>query len=193
MRVIAGEFKGRKLTAPKGKGLRPTADRVKEAIFSMLLPELPDAVCLDLFAGTGALGIEALSRGAGRVYFCEAEPAALEILRKNLDICSVEGRRAVVIKADWRCAVTNFNEKCNLVFIDAPYGMCEHYSHILETLSEYSVLEEEARIVVERDVFAGGYKLPAGFKMIREKRYGNTGVDLLAYTIDVSGDGGGND
>ena len=100
MRVIAGEFKGRKLNSAKGREVRPTADRVKEAIFSMVQDELEGAVCLDLFAGSGAMGIEALSRGAARVYFCDAGAASVDIIRQNLDSCRADGRRAVLIKTE---------------------------------------------------------------------------------------------
>jgi len=186
MRVIAGEFKGRKLTAPKGRSVRPTIDRVKEAIFSMIEPELPGATCLDLFAGTGALGIEALSRGASRAYFCEPAPASLAALRQNLAACRVEDGRAVILADDWRGALKRLGrigagEKCHIVLIDAPYEMCEHYSQILKTLGEYHTLEAEALIVIERDAGAGGYETPVGFERVREKKYGSIGVDLFVY------------
>ena len=189
MRVIAGEFKGRKLTAPRGIGMRPTADRVKEAIFSMVQPVLEDAVCLDLFAGSGSLGIEALSRGAACVHFCDIDPVSIAALRKNLDTCRIDGRRACILAKDWRTAVTELDKKCNLVFIDAPYEMCEYYSQILEKLVKHGVLTDEAMIVIERDAGKGGYTLPAGFGMIREKRYGGTGVDLLFYANTGGGNG----
>ena len=179
MRVIAGDFKGRRLLAPKGGGVRPTPERVKEAVFSMLQPYLAGAVCLDLFAGTGALGIEALSRGASRVYFCDSAAESIAVLRQNLDACRVAPGRAVVLAADWRSAYTNLTEKCNLVFIDAPYGMCVYYSHILETLAAGRALQEGALVVVERDAGKGGYALPEGFEIVRGKRYGSVGVDLI--------------
>jgi len=180
MRVIAGEYRGRRLIAPDGTDTRPTIDRVKEAIFSMIEPEISGAVCLDLFAGSGALGLEALSRGAARVYFCDNAPASLAALRKNAGACRVDGDRAVVFACDWRAVTSRMNEKCNLVFIDAPYNMCEHYSQILERLATGGVLEEGALIVIERSALKGGYPLPDGFRRIREKRYGSVGVDLLA-------------
>jgi len=188
MRVIAGEFKGRKLVSPKGTNVRPTADRVKEAVFSMLQPELPGAVCLDLFAGSGALGIEALSRGAKKVYFCDNSPASVASLKENLDSCRIGGQRAAVIVKDWRLAPLAIKEKCNLVFIDAPYNMCEHYSQILENLADGRVLCGNSFIVIERDASAGGYALPEGFERIAEKRYGGIGIDLLAYTDDGEDD-----
>jgi len=162
---------------------------VKEAVFSIVQPYIYGAVCLDLFAGSGSLGIEALSRGASRVYFCDNAAASIDALRQNLDACRIDGERAAVIAKDWRAALPAMNEKCNLVFIDAPYNMCEHYPQILEKLAHGRVLVEDARIVIERDASAGGYSLPAGFEFIQEKHYGSVGVDLLAY----AGDGEEND
>ena len=180
MRVIAGDLKGRKLLAPKGTNTRPTSGRVKEAVFSMIQPLLQDAVCLDLFAGSGALGIEALSRGAARVYFCEIDPVSLNTLTQNLNACGLN-ERASILKADWRVAILNIREKCDLVFIDAPYEKCEYYSGILNKLGNRGCLKEGATVVVERRADAAGYSLPGGFERVREKHYGNIGVDLLIY------------
>ena len=184
LRVIAGDFKGRRLESPKGTDVRPTADRVKEAIFSMVQLYIQNAVCLDLFAGTGSLGIEALSRGASKVYFCDSAPASLAAVRKNLDICRADSRHAVVITSDWRGACAGMKEKCNLVFIDAPFEMCEHYPQILATLAEKCVLDKNARIIIERNDRKGGYALPQGFTRLSEKRYGSIGVDLLLFNDD---------
>ena len=189
MRVIAGELKGHRLAAPKGAGtgnkarhgMRPTADRVKEAIFSMVHPDIEGAVCLDLFAGTGQVGIEALSRGAERVYFCDVDPDSLALLRQNLDTCKIGGRSITILPMDWRSAVAKLNEKCNLVFIDAPFDMCEYYSQMLEALAKQEALDDEALIIIERDAGAGGYVLPTEFEKVRDKRYGGVGVDLLLY------------
>jgi len=188
MRVIAGDFKGRKLLTPKGTDVRPTADRVKEAIFSMVQTEVSDSVCLDLFAGSGALGIEALSRGAVRVYFCDNASASIEALRQNLYTLKLDMQRAIIIAKDWRAALSMI-EKCNLVFIDAPYNMCEHYPQILSKLANRRILEEGAYVVIERDASAGAYTLPAGFEKLLEKRYGSVGVDIITYV----GDGDEND
>ena len=187
MRVIAGEFKGRKLFAPKGSGVRPTADRVKEAIFSIVHSRLPNSVCIDMFSGSGALGIEALSRGAARSYFCDNSPASIEALKENLSACGVDGEHAIVIAKDWRAAASRIDEKCNLVFIDAPFNMCEHYPQILERLAVGRVLEDGARLVIERGASAGDYALPRGFVRIADKRYGSVGVDLIVYTDDGEG------
>lgn len=122
MRVIAGTAKGRSLTAPPGRTIRPTADRVKEAMFSILMPRLPDAVVADLFAGSGALGIEALSRGAARAVFVERSDRALDALRDNLAVCGFADR-ATVLAEDVDAALARGLDGTapSVVVADPPY------------------------------------------------------------------------
>ena len=96
MRIIAGELKGRRLTAPKDESVRPTAEKVREAVFSMLQTYIPDAVVVDLFAGTGSLGLEALSRGARRAYFVDRDRTSIALVKANVGTCGVEDRKSVV-------------------------------------------------------------------------------------------------
>jgi len=169
--------------APEGESVRPTTDRVKEAVFSMLTPYLPGAVAVDLFAGSGALGIEALSRGAAKVYFCDANAASLSLVKRNLAALSIR-EQAACLAADWRQAIRQITAReagqIELVLIDAPYDLCDHYVRMLETLSGSGALSEEALVLIERDAKAGGYadQVPDGWVRVREKRYGATGVDL---------------
>jgi 16S rRNA (guanine966-N2)-methyltransferase len=137
MRIVAGEWRGRALVAPPGQGTRPTADRVRQALFDMLMHAewggrqvIEGAVVLDVFAGTGALGLEALSRGAASACFIESDPAALKALRANVAACKAEDR-AVVLSSDalrvgpfGSAAImrVNVNEPSSLVFLDPPYG-----------------------------------------------------------------------
>jgi 16S rRNA (guanine(966)-N(2))-methyltransferase RsmD len=186
MRVIAGEFKGRKLTLPKDDRVRPTTDRVKEAIFSMIADNLPDAVCLDLFAGSGSLGIEAISRGAERVYFCDASPEAMELVQKNVKTVGADAH-AVFLRCDWRQAIGRLSDGCakwDIVLIDAPYDLCDDYPKILLELKDANVLSDEAVVVIERDAAADGYAndVASGFARYREKRYGGTGVDIWIFS-----------
>jgi 16S rRNA (guanine966-N2)-methyltransferase len=123
MRVIAGEAKGRQLVAPKGTGTRPATDRIRETLFAILEPELGDARVLDLFAGAGTMGIEALSRGAGHVTFVERSAAALEALRRNLKTTGFVDRAEVV-----GANVIGFldrgvpSQRVDLVFLDPPFA-----------------------------------------------------------------------
>jgi 16S rRNA (guanine966-N2)-methyltransferase len=169
--------------------VRPTTDRVKEAMFSMIADRVPGAVCLDLFAGSGALGIEALSRGAAKVYFCDT---SARWVRANAGAIvqgpqrGQGGGQVIVIQADWRRAIArvaqNCNEKVNIVFIDAPYKLCEHYPYMLEALLKEGVLADGACVVIERDAKQEGYlqALPPTLWLAKTRRYGNTAVDVLA-------------
>ncbi len=124
MRVIAGEWKGLTLSAPKGQVARPTTDRVKESMFNLLGWNWLGGVAVDLFAGSGALGIEALSRGAESAIFVDVHPASLAALRENLNRCKA-GPRAKVYRADWEVAWTKVcasDIDVGWVFVDPPYG-----------------------------------------------------------------------
>lgn len=178
MRVIAGRFGGRRLQAPKGRSTtRPTSDRVREAIFSML-GNLQDARVLDLFAGTGALGIEALSRGAARAVFVECDGAALAALRANLRALGLDEREAEVRRAEAIAALRGAREHAetyDLVLIDPPYrrasAMGGELSPVLAPL-----LSSQARVVVESDRRAP-LELAWG-EIERERRYGDTTITI---------------
>jgi 16S rRNA (guanine966-N2)-methyltransferase len=122
MRVIAGEWRGRRLQAPPGRATRPTTDRVREAWMSVVGPELPDATVLDLFAGSGALGIEALSRGAAHAVFVEQSAPAIRALRTNLDALGA-GDRARIVRSDAIRFVDALEPLAfDVAFADPPYG-----------------------------------------------------------------------
>jgi len=128
MRIIAGTLKGRRLDAPDWEGLRPTSDKLRETLFNVLAPRIGDARVLDGFAGTGAVGIEALSRGAAHVTFVEADGRAVRLIQRNLDHCGVADRYAI-IRARFADAVRMVSAgSFDLVFLDPPYqadGMAE--------------------------------------------------------------------
>ena len=121
MRVIAGSFKGRRLKTPTWEGLRPTSDKLRETLFNILAPRMPGARVLDGFAGTGAIGIEALSRGAAHVTFVEADARAVRLIERNLGHCGVTDRYAIIrarfAGAAGRLAAGSFD----LIFLDPPY------------------------------------------------------------------------
>jgi 16S rRNA (guanine(966)-N(2))-methyltransferase RsmD len=124
MRVIAGEFRGRRLDAPAWDGLRPTSDKLRQTLFNVLAPRIADARVIDGFAGTGALGIEALSRRAAHVTFVERDARALRLIRANLDRCAVDPRRYTIIRANflspqqWGDAAA-----AGVVLLDPPYDL----------------------------------------------------------------------
>jgi 16S rRNA (guanine966-N2)-methyltransferase len=176
MRVIAGRFGGRRLRAPKGRTTRPTSDRVREALFSML-GDVDGAVALDLFAGTGALGIEALSRGAERAIFVERDPAALVILESNLLGLGVGEGQAQVRPGDALAALRTARargETYDLVFVDPPYGRARELGEALAEILP-ALLTAGARVVVEAD-----RRHPAELKLpvVAQRRYGDTTITI---------------
>lgn len=123
MRVISGNARGKKLISPDTENTRPTLDRVKEAMFNKIQFEVKDSVCLDLFAGSGALGIEALSRGAKEVVFCDYDKNAIKIIKKNIEITRNTNNWTVINK-DYNLALNELktqNKKFDIVFLDPPY------------------------------------------------------------------------
>jgi 16S rRNA (guanine966-N2)-methyltransferase len=135
VRIIAGQFRGRRIGAPPGLATRPMLDRVREALFSTLQPWTPDAVVLDLFAGSGSLGLEALSRGARRVRFVEHGDRALTQLRKNVDALGVHDRVEVVVGDALR--TSTWLPQADVVFLDPPYALLEKSrARLLATLAK---------------------------------------------------------
>ncbi|MGE4426575.1 MAG: 16S rRNA (guanine(966)-N(2))-methyltransferase RsmD [Solirubrobacteraceae bacterium] len=172
MRIVAGRFGGRRLTAPPGRDTRPTSDRVREALFSILGP-LDGAVALDLFAGTGALGLEALSRGAERVDFVERDRRALTVLRANLDALGIDADTGRVVSGDARRHLRDAATRgatYDLVLIDPPYRDGDRLGPALDA-DLRPLLRPGARVVTESD---RRRPLPLGLAVEDERRYGDT-------------------
>jgi 16S rRNA (guanine966-N2)-methyltransferase len=170
VRVVAGEFGGRRLAAPPGGGTRPTADRVREALFSML-GDVSGLRVLDLFAGSGALGIEALSRGAEAAVFVERNRKAAAVVRKNLDSLRL---RAPVVEGDALTVIGQRQDPYDLVFVDPPYDSAPLLAgQLAERLP--GVLSENARIVTESDK-RRPLELP--FPLLRERTYSDVRIAI---------------
>jgi len=129
MRVIAGTLKGRQIDAPKWEGLRPTSDKLRETLFNVIAPRIQDARVLDGFAGTGAVGIEALSRGAAHVTFVERDARAVALIETNLQRCGIADRYAI-IRARFAGTKLSESEAFDVIFLDPPYGAAELLSAI---------------------------------------------------------------
>ncbi|QEC48657.1 16S rRNA (guanine(966)-N(2))-methyltransferase RsmD [Baekduia soli] len=173
MRVIAGRLGGRRLQAPPGEGTRPTSDRVREALFSALGPLDGEAV-LDLYAGSGALAIEALSRGAGTAVLVERDPRAVAVIRRNLEGLGLAGEDVRVRRRDALKALQNAREAgetYDLVFIDPPYRLAAGLGPQLASALA-GVLRPDARVVGESDR-RHVLELP-GLTTTFERRYGDT-------------------
>jgi len=180
MRIISGASKGRKLATPKDLSLRPTSDRVKESIFNILRGQIEGGAALDLFAGTGNLGIEALSRGAKEVTFVEKGKQALRLIQKNLEQFGME-ERSEVLPTDANRAIEILKERgkaFDLIFMDPPYeqGLIER---TLMKLNSHPIYHKDSVLVVEhhrRERLSSAVK---GWNLIRQRRIGETVISLL--------------
>lgn len=178
-RIIAGEQKGRRLQSVPGEGTRPTSDRVKESLFSRLegYDAVEDAVVLDLFAGSGALGLEALSRGARSVELVDRAEPAVRTLRRNAAAFGA-GPRIAVHKAEARRHLrARSGEPVELLFLDPPYSF-EEIELRAVLAGAVPQLHEAAAVVVERDVHSPEPQWPAGLERFSERSYGSTQIWL---------------
>jgi len=175
IRIIGGRWRGRKLPVPDSAGLRPTTDRVRETLFNWLAPVLPQARCLDCFAGSGALGLEALSRHAASVTLLELERPVAQQLEKNLQTLGT--RDARVINANTLNWLAAAGEPYDVVFVDPPFrkGLLEQ---TLQQLEQNGWLADEAMIYVESEVEHGVPPTPASWALHREKIAGQVAYRL---------------
>ena len=172
MRVITGKARGVQLKTPDGLTTRPTTDRVKEALFSIIQFEIPGAAVLDLFGGTGQLGIEALSRGAKNAVFVDAGEPACRLIRENLKRTKLEVD-AKVIRSDYLDYLKRCREKYNIIFLDPPYAEV-FLENALKCITEIDILHSGGIIVAERPL---GKELPweyEGYQRSRDYKYGKT-------------------
>ena len=184
MRIIAGRHKGRRIEAPEGKELRPTGERAREALFDILAhgrlsdgPAFEDAQVLDVFAGTGAFGLEALSRGARFVTFIEKDRAARALLERNIAAMG-EKEHAAILSAD-ATRPPRASTVSTLAFLDPPYreGLA---APALAGLAKAGWLAEGALVIIERAA-REEFELPEGFALIEERRYGAARFVFLRY------------
>ena len=182
MRVIAGEFRSRRLQVPPGSGTRPTSDRLRESLFSVLQPRLEGARFLDLYAGSGAVGIEALSRGAAFVQFAESAPAALRALRANLASLGIVGRHAIEDRGVARALGENLKHGrgFDLVFLDPPYEAAAEYAATLRSLAEaHGVLLRPGALIVAEHSRRG--ELPESVGALERNRQLKQGDACLSF------------
>lgn len=185
MRVISGTARGRKLTSFQGDNIRPTADRVKESLFSIInsnFGPLDEIAVLDLFSGTGNLGIEALSRGAANAVFVDENPRSINILRKNIDLCGFADR-ADVLQASAEYGIkllSKKGKKFNLVFLDPPYNK-GFVDKTLQEIARAGILEEATIVIAEhslREIPAEKYD---GLSLTDRRKYGDTEISFYTF------------
>jgi 16S rRNA (guanine966-N2)-methyltransferase len=183
LRVIGGVAKGRRLIGAGGGRTRPIPDNVKKSLFDILTPHIPDSRCLDLFAGTGAIGIEALSRGAEWVTFVECSPAMVKVIRSNLDVTGLASY-AKVIQGDVRRLVPTLcqqEEVFHVVFVDPPYG---HglVPVTLEILCAHRLLDSDGIIVARHEKRQEMPEVFGNLDLTRQEKYGDTMISFYMFT-----------
>ncbi len=176
MRIISGLHRGRKLITPKNQRVRPTGDKVKEAIFSSIRGAYEEKTVCDLFAGTGNLGLEALSRGSRFCYFGDFHKESIGLIEENIRLCREE-ERSRVIKGDFRAVLDEIQEPVDLFFLDPPYGK-KLPQLAMEAIASKGLLAEQGMIVAEHDKKDILEQTVAGFSKVKEKNYGIVVVSI---------------
>ena len=169
MRVIAGDYKGRKLQPPADNSVRPTTDKVKEALFSILTEKIWGSRVLDLFSGTGNLGIEALSRGASECIFCDNSRDSLRLIKNNIAHCKAEGAR--VVPGDFKKILMNLDGQFDIILLDPPYGK-GFLEPCFELIKQQELLAEGGYIVAEHRKEEEMPDEFFGFQKVKERKYG---------------------
>jgi len=183
VRIISGQWRGRKLKFPAIPGLRPTPDRVRETVFNWLAPVIHNAQCLDLFAGSGALGLEALSRGAKHIVFVDQSPQVVKYLQEQLKLLQTTNH------AEAYCATINpprqilpikriSNDRFNIVFLDPPFHK-NLISACCEWLEQEDLLAPDAYIYIEAESELNPLPIPANWQILKSKIAGQVGYHLV--------------
>lgn len=171
MRVISGKYKGLKLKGFDINGTRPTMDRVKESLFGMIFPYLENATILDLFAGSGALGIEALSNGANKAYFVDNNHISIMTIKENLKNIKEEYQ---ILSMNYLKALNTIQEKIDIVFLDPPYDK-KLITKAIQKLEEKNLLKENSLIVCEYE----SEEIQTELELIKYKKYGSKNIKIF--------------
>ena len=181
MRIISGINKGKKLYAPEGAQVRPTGDKIKEAVFNIIGPIDEEAVVLELFAGSGSVGIEFLARGAKHCTFIDVSRKSLNYVKKNLDLCNFNNK-AKIIMSDYEKAIINLsknNEKFDYIFADPPYAL-NLSNNIINKVFEFDIIKSGGLLIIETDKSEKVIdNKDTNMIKYKEKIYGRTRISLI--------------
>ena len=180
MRIISGKYRGKTLVSFEGRDIRPTIDRVKESIFNVIQFGIPQCRFVDLFAGTGSIGIEAISRGAKEVIFSDNAKSSLDILKQNLK--GIEGEYKI-LNRDYREALNSINETVDYIFVDAPYAL-NCIEEIAKIVLQKNILNEDGYIIYEHDI-EKKFELPQELFVEKTKVFGKVEVDYIKKSKKV--------
>lgn len=179
LRVIAGKYRGRKLISPDGQEIRPTTDRVKENVFNLISLKLPGSNFLDLFAGSGGIGIEAISRGSEKTVFVDKSQISIACLKENLEKLKVNEGHIIYCEDSFNIIskLEVQNEKFDIIYLDPPYktGI---YQEAIKKIAEADILSEDGIVVSEHSVEDVFSELPESFILLKEKKYGSIVVSI---------------
>jgi 16S rRNA (guanine966-N2)-methyltransferase len=177
LRIVAGNWRSRLLDIADVEGLRPTSERIRETLFNWLSPRIAGARCLDLFAGTGALGLEALSRGAAEVVFVEKSANAIAVLERNIQ--TLEATAAVLHRGDANAYLHDAGDsQFDIVFLDPPFA-ADMLGDLCRLLDETSLLAHGALVYIEEDRSSPEVELPDGWQVLKSKQAGNVRYSLV--------------
>ena len=182
MRIITGKARGLKLTTPKNMDVRPTSDRVKESLFNIIGTKIVGTHVLDLFAGTGNLGLEAWSRGAAKIVFIDESQASLQLVRSNIAKAKAE-KETTVIKGNAVKVIADLaarGERFDFIFCDPPYNKGLP-AQIIEQVAKYDIVISGGYLIVEHSQHEILSDLPIKFEIIRSEKYGETLISFLRY------------
>jgi len=185
MRIISGKHRGRKLYGPKGQEIRPTADRLKETLFNILGGRIIDGIFLDVFGGTGAIGLEAISRGAREVVFVERNPAAIRLIRRNLELCGIASGFRIVEQDVFTAlrALARQGFQANILFLDPPYDW-EPYPDLLELLFAQNIAGNMSIVIMEHNRKASLPLSRSGYERFRIVRQGDHCLSFYQRSAD---------
>lgn len=187
MRIIGGEARGRRLFAPSGNDTRPTSDRTRESLFNILSFDIPNSCVLDLFGGTGALALEALSRGAEFACVSDKSKEAIKIIERNAEtvLGAQRNQKISIICADYKRALSLFKgKKFTIVFLDPPYAMESAYQECVCQLIELDMLSEDALVIMERNKNTK-INLPNEMEIFDSRDYRDTVIDFARWRKDT--------
>lgn len=175
MRIISGKYRGKKLLSPKDDRVRPTTDMVKENVFNLLGGDVVDSSFLDLFAGSGAIGIEAISRGAKRVVFVDKDRESMEYVRRNLTLI---GENAETMTSNYLSAITKLKgNKFDIIYVDAPYDM-HIIDDVLMAVKTHNLLDENGQVIYESLAKTNRKSGLIDYELAKSRKYGSVVIDI---------------